>query len=334
MVVVLLVGGFVLGGRVLDVRERGAVDDAVRDAATAYVDLIATGGRDDLEQLWSMTASTDPTGLRAAGDFLIDADERIEVIEVGEPQAVKEAGTPYPGVLEDFRRVEVRYRLASNELHGQLVLGHLEGRSGSSVEDWRVVRPLTGALGWQHWNPSATLADLYVGGHLHAGDPVRVGSDDDADQPLYPAVYGVEMRIDPWYVSPEAKVSVGAGEPRALLPMVLQATDATARRTRELVAELFKVCGTDKPGFVSCPARDIVEATGVDIFEDRRWWRGLVEVPTITFNDTGFTMTDGVFGFVGPEGEHRVRFKGTGAAPISNNDGQLFVSGVTIEEVS
>ena len=48
--------------------------------------------------------------------------------------------------LEDFRAVEVRYRLDGAEEKRDLVLGRLIGRSGTEVRDWRVA-PFTELVG-------------------------------------------------------------------------------------------------------------------------------------------------------------------------------------------
>lgn len=326
---VLLIGGVVLGRRVLDAREVGAVQDAARTAATSYVDLVATGDADDLERLWSLSAADDPAALRAAGVLLVGAEERIEVLEVGEPQAIDEPALRGLAALEDFRAVEVRYRLDGAEEKRDLVLGRLIGRSGTEVRDWRVA-PFTGALGWSTWNPAATLSELYVSGVEQSADPVQVGSDEVPGQPLYPAVYDVQLRTDRWYASAPVRVAVRAGRPVPLAPLELKATEAMEREAFEQVVAAFGSCGVGPVG--GCPARRIAIDAGVDVFVERGWWRGLVTSPTLTFDGPTFTMTGGVFRFVAPDGERRVRFTGRGTAQVAAHDGSPVVAIESIEE--
>lgn len=326
---VLLVGGVVLGRRVADAHERGAVEDAAREAATTYVDLLATADADDLERLWSMSAAEDPAALRAAGELLAGAAGRIQVLEVGEPQAIDRPSGRGLAALEDFRAIEVRYRLDGAEEKRDLVLGRLTGRSGTEVRDWRAA-PFTGALGWSRWNPTAILSDLSVSGVVQTADPVQVGSDEVPGQPLYPAVYDVQLRTDRWYASTPARVAVRAGGPVPLAPLELRPTEATERETAEQVRASFDACG--KGLAIGCPARSILVDAGVDVYDGRGWWRGLVSPPKISFDGHAFTMTGGVFRFVGPDGERRVRFNGTGTAPVAADTRRLVVLVESIEE--
>ncbi len=322
----VLVGGF-LGARGIGAWKRGAVEDAAREAATAYADLVATGDEGDLEQLWAMSLVDDQVALRTAGELLVASDERIEVVRIGEPQETEESGV---GGFRQLRRVAVTYRLGGAEREGEVVLGLLEGRSGRAADDWRVVRPLTGALGWNVWDPRTTTHDLYLNGVLHGGDPVRVNSGEAPDQPLYPAVYRFEARNEPWYASPAQDVTVHAGVPAVLVLPVLHATEATRREAQEQLVASFASCGTDA-SFTRCPAFDLADRRGADVF-GRGWWRGLAKKPTMTFDGQRFTLSGGVLRIVVAGRVQRVRFGGWGAVPVDLRSGQVHLSTLTIEE--
>lgn len=330
----LAVVGVVLGVVAWVVLPARAESSAARTVAQRYVDLVATGDEDELEQLWAMAASESPGGLRSAGELLVGAEQRIEVISVGEPVESAPADLPYQVRLEGFVELEVRYRLGGEERSWPLVLGKLLGESGSDIGDWRVATPLTGSIDWAQPGFADVGTDVYVGGVRQVRRPALVGGPDEDVQPLYPAVYSTQVRLDPWYAADPTTVVVTPGEPTAPPDVDVEPTKATRDRIRLQVLARFASCGDPDDLLGLCPVLDIVDALGVEQWGERRWWRGLTDEPTVTFDGQRLLLSDGVFRIVGPRGVHQVGFAGSGTFLLDNQSWRPAVFDLDVREVS
>ena len=293
-----------------------ASDAAARAAAQRYVDAIASGDEDDLEELWAMTVAESPGAMRTAGEVLAGAEERIEVVSVGEPKSVETRRVVYPVQLEDFVEVEVRYRLAGEDHEWPVVLGKLLGESGSDLGDWRVTTPMAGTIAWEQLGSGDFAMDVYVSSVRQVRRPV-LGTDEDV-QPLYPAVYRTQGRLDPYYDSDEETVAVTAGEEVAPPRLAAEPTPKTQALIRRAVWRSFESCGRIPTVYPVCPAEDLVQSLGVDIY-DTDWWRGLTRRPAVTFDGaSGISLSGGEFRFRGPGGVVReLRFTGSGSYVVS-----------------
>lgn len=308
-------------------RDRGS--DASREAATAYVDLVASADRGDLARLWAMTASEEPAALRDAGELLLGAEDRIEVVSVGAAEAVSGVDVPPRVDLEELREVEVTVRLDGEERRWPVRLGRLPGSSGDELDDWRVV----GGLGSIGWEPvaGALPTDYYLGGTLLVRRPLALGSDSQV-QPLYPAVYRAQTRQRTFYSSQEETVAVLPGEPVAPPPLRMTATEETRTLIEEKVLADLDSCRS--AGRFTCFVDQLVQARGIDTFA-RGWWRGLTRAPAVTFDDdgNGVTLTGGAFRYRGPDGVRLMRFEGTGLVGIDGATDAPSLYGYDLEEI-
>lgn len=293
-----------------------AESSAARTVAEEYVDLVATGDEGDLQRLWAMTATETPGALRSAGELLLGAEERIEVVSVGDPHGATTWDAPYPARLEDFVELDVRYRLAGEERDSTIVLGRLADSGGSDVGDWRVVTPLTGSIAWDQPGFADLASDAYLGGIRQVRRPA-LGAAEDV-QPLYPAVYGAQVRLDPYFASETATVTVTAGEPVPPPELRLEPTSKTQDAIRREVMERFAACGDRVDVLSRCPARDLAESAGVDVWDDPGWWLGLTDSPEITVDGDGVSLSGGVFRMRAPGGVREVAFSGTGRYLLDN----------------
>lgn len=292
-------------------------DAAARSVAEQYVDLVAAGGEDDLERLWAMTTTEIPGALRSAGELLLGAEERIEVVSVGEPHEAPVADVPYQVQLEDFVEVEVRYRLAGEEHDWTIVLGKLAGEGGSDVGDWRVVTPLVGSIAWEQPAFADVAKDAYLSGTRQVRRPALLGGSEDL-QPLYPAVYSAQARLDPYYASEMSAVAVTAGDPVPPPELRLEPTRLTRERIRRQVWGRFAECSGRVDVLGGCPARDLAQSAGVDVWGGSRWWLGLTDRPSITVDSNGIRVSGGAFRLRSPDGVRVVRFTGTGRYFLDN----------------
>lgn len=288
---------------------RASSSDDAEATAQRYVDLIASGEGDDLSELASMTESGDTRALVDAADLLAAADERIEVLSLGDPKAV-EAPTDLPAdsALEDFTEVDVRYRLAGEEHTWPLVLG----RDG---EGWRVASAMVGSVGWDEPGLQNVDADIRLGRTLIERRPRIQDGDDGGEtvQPLYPAVYQAEKGIDPYFASTTASVVVLPGAPTAEPPLPLTATDATREAIATDFARRADSCG-GRDAFGRCPFFDLVQTgrAGGDPYAPG-WWKGLAGEPTIAIGDVDDGIeVSGAFRYVARDGVRTMRFTGTG----------------------
>lgn len=283
-----------------------------------------------------MTATDDDGALRTAGQLLTSAQERITVVGVGAPHGTSGAGVPFGMTLGDLQAVDVRYRLAGTEHRGTIVLGRLAGTHGWNVDDWRVVVPLTGTVDWEKPGFADAATDDYVGGLRLERRPELLGTDEEDVQPLYPAVYGVQARLDPYFASTQAPVAVPAGKPTPPPKLGLEPTPRTKARIRQQVLALIKGCGARSfERYMRCPLTDIVGDEGVDALSDsHRWWRGLTAVPAVKVDGWAVTVSGGSFRFAAPDGVRTVSFHGTGRTVIDNQSWKPFVLDLELEEGS
>lgn len=293
-----------------------ATDDAAREAARAYVDLIATGDAGDLERLWELTVSESPGALRTAGEVLADAEERIEVLSVGEPKESAPIDVPHEVDFDRFVQVFVRYRLDGEDHERPVGLGRIEGEDGADVSDWRVALPLTSEIGWSQPGFADVARDVFVSGVRQVRRPLLLSSDETA-QPLYPAVYRTQSRLDPWFASRTELVTVVAGVTSLPPDYRLDPTTKTQERIRGQVVEAFADCGTDDLS-LDCPVDELVEGFGVDTYRPG-WWLGFTEDPEIRVDHADVTISGGVFRYRERGGDVReVRFRGTCSYFIDN----------------
>ncbi|MFM2475414.1 hypothetical protein, partial [Burkholderia cenocepacia] len=158
--------------------------------AQRYVDLIASADADDLETLWAASGAEPAIG-RAAGQLLLDATERIEVLEVGDPSPAS-TSTSADAVGSDVEgweavQVPVRYALAGDEHDDAIVLAPLEDAPRGLESSWRVVTALMGALQVPATGIAGLTPDVFVGGTRLEIDSAYAG----ASIPLFPGVYVV-----------------------------------------------------------------------------------------------------------------------------------------------
>lgn len=305
-----------------------AEESAARAVAVSYVDLIAEGGEDDLRRLAALTVTEAQGALRTAGDALVAAEERIEVVEVGAPRPTGGAEAPYEVELDEFVAIDVRFRLAGAEHEVPIVLGRLLDEDGTDVADWRVVTPLVGVIDWQQAAFADLEADAYVSSIRQVRRALLFGGDEDA-QPLYPAVYTTQRRLDPYYASEEAPLTITGREPVAPPELRLGPTKTTRDLLRRQFLGLFRHCATRRFDF-RCPVRDLAFPSSYGLEEG--WWIGLTKRPTVTVDREGITITGGEFRFRRDGVERRMRFGGTASSFISIDTWRPVVSLPELEE--
>ncbi len=285
----------------------GGEGDAAREAAQTYVDLVAAG--DDPQALWAMTLTEDPASVRDAGRMLAGASERIEVLSVGEAGP---AQTPLPALYEsdldteEARQVLVSYRLAGAEHEATVLLAPHENQPSDEPGSWVVVDPLLGGMTVPPVAFGAAVPATYVGG-VHA----QVG-DDHSEQslPLYPAVYAVQERADPYLSSTPVELAVVAGPATTAPEMTLAGTEETAAALTADLVDSLQRCHADA---VACAhtADPLVEARGIDPLLEE-WSFEVTTPPELTLEGTQAEFTGGVLVVHGPGGEQsEVPFEGT-----------------------
>jgi hypothetical protein len=275
---------------------RAASSDDAAATARRYVDLIATGDEDELVDLAAMTAEDSPA-LSDAAALLAAADERIDVLSLGDPREKDE-------VVE----VDVRYRLAGEEHTWELVLGQVG-------DEWRVSAPMVGSVEWDEPGLRNVDTDIRLGESLLERRPRVQDGDGSGEtvQPLYPAVYRAQKRIDPYFTSTPAPVAVLPGAPTAEPSLPLVATDATRQALAADFSASADACGGPE-AFSRCPFFDLVQTAraGGDPYAPG-WWRGLVGTPTVAVESVpdGVTVS-GAFRYATQDGVRTMRFTGTG----------------------
>lgn len=313
--VLLALAGVLVAGIVVWRWPEPTHDGQARAAAERYLGALATGDADDLREVWESTLAEDPADLRVAGDFLARAEERLEVVEVGEAAAAGESEVGGVGV-EDVWDVAVRYRVGEQERAGTIRVGLVAGATGDDVDDWRILAPLTGELS----------VDRALQGRIHRGETVSIGdavlfSDAAAVwQDLYPAVYPVRAEFGDAMTGRAVSTTVLGGDEVAVQELPVQPSEATRQGLRRLVLADFDACGRKILG-PTCRVRYLAEAEGADIygaFGGGRWWGGLVGKPTFIFDGYWLSVI-GTFAYVGPRGRTEVDFRG-GASYLINPD--------------
>jgi hypothetical protein len=315
---VVVVAGVVVVTRVVPAQ---ASDDAAREVVRRYATLVSTGDEEDLQDLWSMWVTESPGALRTAGELLAGAEQRVEVVSVGEarpgvPDGV-ELDVPYEVELDDMVSVLVRLRLDGadpEEWDEWVVVGRLDGTSGRDVGDWRVVEGGLSALVWPQGAFGDVEVDAYVSDVRQVRRPRTLGGSDEDVQPLYPAVYPVQRRLDPWFASAVGSARVPSWG-SSLPALALEPTGRTVDRITRDVWARFALCGNLLDRF-ECPAADLGERAGADVYES--WWRGLVRRPEVEVGDGLVTLTGGRMRVLTSDGPQTIDFDGTGRYALDN----------------
>ena len=297
-VLVVVAVAVVVGGAL----SRRSVENASGEAAQRYVELIASAQGDDLETLWAMTYAQSPGALREAGRVLVGAEQRIEVRSVGTPTPVS-VDEPIGPDFDHFVAAAVRYRLDGTDHRGRVVLGRLTGETGSEVAHWRVVEPLTGSVQWEQPGFADIKPDLYVSGVRQVRTSLAFSGSEEDEQPLYPAVYAVQTRMDPYFAAPEQSLAVPAGKPVAAPDLTTEPTQRTVQRIRRLVRERIAVC--ERRFETRCPAVALASYVGVDYWTEGDWWRGLAKAPHIEVGAWEMTLSGGAARIRTPSGRVR-----------------------------
>lgn len=287
--------------------------------AEAYVDLVATGDADDLETLWAMTSS-DAAGARTAGQLLLTATTRIEVLEVGDASPAEDASSGGLGsdlVPWEAVQVPVRYELDGQEHEGTVVLAPFEDAARESPESWRVVGPLMGGLQLAATGFAGLVADAYVGGERLVVDREFAG---DAVA-LYPGVYAAQLRGDPYLASEEGAVTVVAGSDVAFPDLALGATDDGEAALQQRSDAFFAECGAR---IVDCPMELYDAVAALDA--PYPWTSRLVAAPTVVVDGWTVTLEGGAIEVQDVGGPVTFAFSGTGPWVIDNQSWSPYVS--------
>lgn len=310
-----------------------AADDAARQVAERYAELVATADAEELEELWAMSATEDPGALRTAGEVLLTATERIEVVEVGDPRGTDEnPGSPYPLSVEEMLEVPVTVELAGEERTWPVVVGLLSETSGRDLDDWRVLSGLTGSIDYLPRPPAyEVVADPYLGGIRMVRRPGVPGGELD-EQPLYPAVYEIESRLDPYYTSDAEPVAVTGPEPTTLPALPLAPTETTTRGLRELATRQLDSCDDPDAYVFDCPLFELALELGNDYLSDPRWFRGFSAEPEIEVGAQEVTVT-GVAGVRTDQGVRQIPFEGTGRHALDSVRKRPFLYPLELEVV-
>lgn len=290
-----------------------ARDAAAREAARDYAELIASGTAEDQERLLALTATDDPGALRTAGELLVVAEQRITVVSVDDPVEVPTSPAPLSTSFEEHVRVVVQYRLDGVERRWPIVLSRLPDTSGRDAADWRVTTPLTGSISWKPGR-TGVRDDHYLGATriVRRGDAGGIGSEEN--QALYPAVYSVQARLDPYFASPSVDVAVLAGPPTAQPKLPTEPAEDVTKEVRRLV--LAEIARCDSQEAYLCPAEELGVEAGADTYS-AHWWRGLAEEPTVSVHGTRVRLTGGKARIGTPAGVRVVPFDGSGHYDIN-----------------
>ncbi|WP_139979899.1 hypothetical protein [Nocardioides litoris] len=331
LIATALVAVLVLAAVAWFVRPLVVRDDRAVDAARRYADLLARGDADAAAEVWAMTVTGEPGALREASRLLPEATEHLEVVSVGDARAADDvAEVPYDLGLVDPTGVEVRYRLGEEEHTGTVVLARPSDLSGTGVGDWVVVAPLVGSVDWGSAGSIDPSTDAYVAGTRIERRPGYLGpSTDEQVQPLYPATYPVQRRLDPWFAGPDAEVTVTAGDPVEPPTTQLAPTAKAQAWLRRSVFDEIRGCAS---GVDLCPAEDLAEDRGIQPYASQDWWRGLVRAPSVEVGADGITITGGVLRLAGPRGVQDVPFDGTARTVVDNQSWNVYPTDIVLEE--
>ncbi|WP_460810462.1 hypothetical protein [Microlunatus endophyticus] len=309
---------------------------AARSAARTYLDSIASASKPALAKLAQLTATNNPAALRTAGDLLAGATRRITIIDVDAPapaSAPKDIADPVvvENTFADFTKVGVRYRLAGKIYQGSVVLAHPQAQVARDPANWRVVMPLTGSIAWpQPGFLDITTADIYLDGTRIVRTPANNSDDDDATvQPLYPAVYKVQQRLDPYYASAVTSVAVTA---RSVAPpkQPLLPTSTTRTVLTKQVWAQFAACDTADP--VYCPVYALVAHNNPGA-GGQGWWLGLTKKPRLKLsNDGKITLSSGTFRYRDHTGTHEMDFDASGTWGLDSDSWKPSVFEIEAEQ--
>ncbi|WP_418062502.1 hypothetical protein [Pimelobacter simplex] len=302
---------------VLVVRARSSASDGAARVAQRYAELVASGAGDELDELARLTSEPTPA-LADAAPLLAAADERIEVVGLGEPEVT---GT-------DQAEVAVRYRLAGEEHTWTLRLGR-----DADDDEWRVAAPMTGAIAWDE--PALRNADseIRLGGAVVERRPRFIGGGDDV-QPLYPAGYAAEKQVAPYFAAAPVPVVVLPGEPTPQPELVLRANDAARQVLAADLAAQAGTCGTAE-AFGRCPFYDIVATpfAGGDPTAPG-WWKGFAGRPTLTVDAAlDGVAIEGAIRYATPGGVRTLRFTGDAEIGFDRVARTPTLSGLEVEAV-
>lgn len=292
---------------------------AAQKAARTYLNTVASGSKADIARLFRMTATDDPGALRMAGDLLASATTRITIVDVTDPSSVAASNEIGAGLVDstfvDFTRFGVRYRLKDKTYQGAVVLAHPQEQSGRDPANWRVVSPLTGSITWPEVGfLDGVAADIYLDGTRIVRTP-RNESDDESHtvQPLYPAIYQVQQRLDPYYASAVSPVAVPA---RPVEPPKLT-LGLTSVAKKLLIKEIWAGFASCETEVLDCPVSKLV--LNVDFSAKTGWWLGLIKRPKLIIaNDGVITLSGGAFRYRDDRGTHTIRFSSTAKYALDN----------------
>lgn len=290
--------------------------DAVHQAAADHARLVATADNDDLQALWRTTLTNEPAQLRDAGRMLAGATERIQVLDVGEAQPAEEgAEQPSESDLdtEEARQVSISYQLAGTEHEGTVILAPHEGAPLDEPSSWVVVTPLLGSMTVPAVGFGAVVPDTYLGG-VHA----QIG-DDYSGQGLllYPAVYSVQQRADPYFTSSPADLIIAAGQAAQIPQLDIVGSEETVAILTDQLVHSLETCVT-APGECSASTYDLVESHGVEPYP-YDWSMEVTTVPELTMQGSEVAFSGGTLVLRGPGGsETEIAFEGTSPWTLGN----------------
>lgn len=311
--VILFVGGL-LATAVTGCSIVGAGEgDAARAAAEEHLNLIAAG--DDPEALWRSAVTESPAQLRAAGDMLAGANERIEVLEVGEAEPLDSSPrVPFNSDLDSSqaRQVAVSYRLAGTDHDATVVLAPHESQPRDEAQSWAVLTPLTGAVTLTPAGLGSIVLDTYV-----AGIDTQVGDDYSAGSLLlYPGLYEVEQRADPYLASATEELSIIAAETIELPELPPEGTAETVSELSDDLVTTLQRC-SDRTELCSRSVDEWVESQGVDPWGD--WSLEVVTPPELTLQQAEVQFEGGVIRLADPDGfEDEFELEGTAHWAMDN----------------
>ena len=288
--------------------------------AERYADLVATGDADDLQSLWSASAA-EPVAGRLAGRLLLEATERIEVLDVGDASAA-DASTSADAVHSDVVaweavEVPVRYALAGEEHVGVVVLAPIEDAPRGLESSWRIVAPLMGTLEVAPTGPYGIVPDVFVSDTRLQIDPAYAG----AGVPMLPGVYDVQLRGEPYLTSDVQEIVVVAGAAASVSPEPLVATEEAEVALQESSDARFALCAERD---VECPF-DISDAAR-ELDGPYPWDAQLVRAPSVTVVGAGVELDGGELLVQTAGGPVTLSFSGSGPWFIDNQSWRPVVS--------
>ena len=153
---------------------------------------------------------------------------------------------------------------------------------------------------------AAVVLDTYIG-EVYA----QVG-DNHSEQELllYPAVYDLQQRADPYFSSDSVDLTVTAGQGAPIPELDVAPTDETVASLADQLVSWLETC-VDEPGECSSSTYDLVEAHG---YEPSRynWSIEVTTAPQLTVHREEVEFTGGTLTLHGPDGsETEIAFEGS-----------------------